>query len=239
MLKVLVDRYGTKYLGLLYYAQLKIDFFDLLNMPLVSALKSNQKITKSTVKFIEFGLHQEQWIKALLEGYCWIQLEAEKGDIYQTYLPVNLHAGSKIKWFTASDGSKVRESNDLGFPHHTIPLSWALFDIIEGRDYSKKGRLSRWDKNVGECEYIHFDTSFKILHYQDQARYLAFNKPFQYALEKWNGKPNEWVEFSTIDLLLRLINYRFVEGKRRTELFQALNLRFIPTTKKPIEKYTA
>lgn len=228
-LSVLYEDLGRQALGLTFFTQLKLDFFDVLNMPLVSALKSRQKIKNSKVEFYKFGLgSHSQWVKAIFEGYVNIELIADNGDIYQTYLPSNFHACPKLQW-----ENKQKKLNSYGFPHHTIPLSWKLFDIIEGRTYSKKAREKRRSKEVGECEYIHFDTSFKILHYSDLMRRLSFTYAFKYALEKWNKGANQYVEVSSFNLLEKLFYYRFVENKRRTELFDVLNLKYKPISGRP------
>lgn len=209
------------------YARLKVDLFDLLNVPLIYALRSNQKFIKSEVEFHKYNRTSE-WEHAFFEGYVNIKISAQNGDVYQTYLPVNFHASPKLDWV---NGYRVQDR--YGFPHHTLPLKWVLFDVLEGRTFSKKSRKSRWSKEVGEYEYIHFDNSFKILHYVDKAQYLMFNKPFQNALKKWNTKACEYVEVSSFELLEKLFYCRFVENKRRKELFEALELRYKPISGRP------
>jgi hypothetical protein len=196
-------------------------------VPLIYALRSNQKFIKSEVKFHKYNRTSE-WEHAFFEGYVNIKIYAENGDVYQTYLPVNFHASPKLDWV---NGYRVQDR--YGFPHHTLPLKWVLFDVLEGRTYSKKGRETRRSKEVGECEYIHFDNSFKILHYVDKAQYLMFNKPFQNALKKWNTNACEYVEVSSFELLEKLFYYRFVENKRRKDLFEALGLKYKPISGRP------
>jgi hypothetical protein len=212
------------------YARLKIDFFDLLNVPLIYALRSNQKFIKSEVKFHKYNRTSE-WEHAFFQGEVDIEIYAENGDMYHTYLPINFHAASKIIGYDAK--TKKRVTDPYGFPHHTLPLSWSLFDVIEGKLYSKKGRESRWAKEVGECEYIHFDNSIKILRYATLAQRILFEKPFEYALKKWNTKSCEYVEVSSFELLEKLFYYRFVENKRREELFDSLGLEHKSVTGRP------
>jgi hypothetical protein len=216
------------------FARLKVDFFQLLNVPLINALRSNQKIVKTEVTFHKYSMEEAKpWVRAWFEGFVNIKLYAENADEFQTYLPVNFHASNKIEWVKGR-----RKQNPYGFPHHTLPLSWKLFDIMEGRQYTKKGRESRWSKDVRDYEYIHFDNSFKILHYNLKTEYgraqsLMFKKPFEYALKKWNTKNCEYVEVSSFELLEKLFHYRFVENKRCEQLFDCLGLEHKPVTGRP------
>ena len=216
------------------YARLKVDFFDLMNLPLINALMSKQKFLKAEVKFHKYSMSEAKpWIRAWFYGYTNITLQSEAGNIFQTYLPVNFHASAKIEWVNGQ-----RTQNPYGFPHNTLPLSWRLFDIMEGRQYTKKGRESRWSKDVRDYEYIHFDNSFKILHYNLRTEYgraqsLMFKKPFEYALKKWNTKNCEYVEVNSFELLEKLFYYRFVENKRGEELFNCLGLEHKPVTGRP------
>lgn len=220
---------NPQWLELAEYARLKIDFFNLLNLPLINLLRSNQRIVKTKIEFHKFKLGSHAlWIRAFFEGFVNIELHAENGDVYQTLLPVNLHASPKIEW---KDGKRTQ--NRYGFPHHTLPLSWSLFDITEGQQYTKARRTSRWQKELENLEYIHFDTSFKILHYVDNQQKLAFKKPFKYALMKWNNDQCEYVEVGDFKTLEKLFYYRFVENKRRKELFEALGLKYKPISGRP------
>ena len=229
-LSALFDQ-NPQWLNLAEYARLKVDFFDLLNIPLINAMRSNQRIVKTEVTFHKYKLGSHGlWIRAFFEGFVNITLHSENGRVYQTLLPVNLHASPKLEWKNRKKGQ-----NPYGFPHHTIPLKWLLFDVLEGRQYTKARRTSRWQKqtDLKELEYIHFDNSIKILHYVDTQQYLAFRKPFQYALKKWNTKSCEYVEVSSFAVLERLFYYRFVENKRRKELFEGLGLKFKPIGGRP------
>jgi hypothetical protein len=44
------------------------------------------------------------------------------------------------------------------------------------------------------------------------------------SLKWWNGKGKEYVEFSSFDTLGELLEARFVKGRRRSDLFNALGL---------------
>jgi hypothetical protein len=236
-LEVLRDT-DYQYLILCFYAQLKIDFFDLLNVPLINSVSTGQKIINTEVKFYKFeqGRHAS-WVRAFFEGFVDIELHTENGDKYQTYLPVNLHAAAKISGYNPK--SKKRIIDPYGLKHHTLPLKWSLFDIIESREYSRKGRKSRWDKNVSECRYIHFDNSFKILCYDQKTsygyqQYLIFGKPFEKFLKvKWSTETSEYIEVSDFTILERLFHERFVNQKRRTELFDALELKYVKKEGRP------
>ncbi|GEM_PF-1951197 len=228
------------YLLLGEYARLQIDFFDLLNLPLLNAVKSIEKIVNAKVEFhkFEMGSHA-QWVRAFFEGLVSITLTFENGNIFESCLPVNKHASSKIVGY--DNETKKRITNPYGFYHHTIPLKWELFDIVESAEFTKKGRKTRWAKELGEYTYIHFDNSFKIIQYNKNTlygnvQYLTFREPFEKLLDKtWSKKDVscQYVEVSDFDTLQRLFTYRFVDGKRRIDLFDALEIK----TKK-IHPYT-
>lgn len=205
-------------------ARLKIDFFHLLNIPLLNAKNSNQQILKTEVKFKNYQRTSE-WHHAFFEGQVNITMVAENGDVYSTCLPVNFHASSGLDGYC-----KV---NKYKFPHHTIPLSWSLFDVSEGKVYTKKGRTSRWSKNIEDYEYIHFDNSIKILCYPTRAQRLLFRDPFIHSLKKWNTKTCQYVEVSSFKLLDELFHYRFVKNLRRSQLFEALDLSYKPISGRP------
>ena len=219
------------------FARLKTDFFDLLNLPLINVLRSKQKMVKSEVKFHKFTMSEAKpWVRAWFYGYTNITLQSDTGKNFQTYLPVNFHASAKIEWANGQ-----RTQNPYGFPHNTLPLAWILFDVFEGRQYTKKARVSRRSKEVGEYEYIHFDNSINILHYNlktdyGRAQYLMFKKPFDYAIKKWNNESCEYVEVSSFELLEKLFNYRFVDNKRGEELFDCLGLEHKPISGRPKKK---
>jgi hypothetical protein len=225
-LEILTEIIGSDaYLRLGQYARIMVDFFDLLNVPLLNAVKSGQKIVDTKVEFLKYQ-PSRCFVKAFFEGLVYVKLTTETGQCFETYLPVNKHAAAKIKGYDRARKERIIDRH--GFPHHTIPLKWSLFDIVESCEYAKKRRQSRWDKNPTECIYIHFDNSFKILHYVDYTQYLVFKKPFEKLLEKvWSKKVQscQYVEVSDFETLQRLFTLRFVEGKRRRELFDSLELK--------------
>ncbi len=213
------------------YSRLKVDFFDLLNIPLISAI--NQNITSAKVKFNSY-VSQDAWVKAFFEGQITIKLQTDVG-IFETILPVNLHAANKLNGSRIVGKDKKTKkniiktvTNPFGFPHHTIPLAWCLFGILESSEYQNGNT------------YIHFDNSFKILKYESAKNawgnwnYLNFKKPFEKLLENvWSTKGCQYVEVSDFDLLQRLFTERFVNQKRRKDLFDILGIYCAKTKKAP------
>ena len=214
----------------------------MLNVPLINVVNSGQKIINAKVQFhkFEMGSHA-QWIRAFFEGLVTIMLTSENGNMYESVFPVNKHASSKIIGYDPE--TKKRVTNPHGFYHHTIPLKWSLFGIAESCEYSKKGRKSRWAKEVEEYIYIHFDNSIKIIYnnMEDkktkrvdekdqflQSQYLIFGKPFEKLLkDTWSKKQEncQYVEVNSFETLQKLFTYRFVDDKRRIELFNALEIK--------------
>jgi hypothetical protein len=230
------------YLLLGEYSRLQIDFFDLLNLPLLNDVKSGEKIVSAKVEFhiFEMGSHA-QWVRAFFEGLVSIILTSENGIKYESFFPVNKHGSSKIVGYDSE--TKKRMTIPYGFYHHTIPLKWSLFDIKESSEFSKKGRKSRWAKEVEEYIYIHFDNSIKVIYnnMEDkktkrvkekdvflQQQYLTFGKPFEKLLkDTWSKKDAscQYVEVSDFETLQRLFTYRFIDGKRQLDLFNALEIK--------------
>ena len=89
---------------------------------------------------------------------------ADNGNIYKIIL-VNFHASSKIIGYNKE--TKQRLADKYGFPHHTIPLKWSLFGVLESSEIIRKGI---------DCMYVHFDSSFKILHYKTDGQNVVFRK---------------------------------------------------------------
>ena len=207
------------YASLCMFTKFGIDFFDLLNIPLLNAI--DQKVTLAETKFSAYS-RESQWIKAFFEGQVRIKLHTAS-KIYETIMPVNLHGANKREGKT---------NNPYGFPHHTIPLNWRLFDILSSREYHNGNT------------YIHFDNSFKIIKYEASKNswgynnYITFKKPFEKLLENkkngWSTKTCQYVEVSDFDILQRLFTERFVNNKRRNELLDALDVTYTP--KKHVSK---
>ena len=199
------------YASLCWFTKFRIDFFDLINIPLLNAL--DQKVTLAETNFSSY-FGKAQWIKAFFEGQVRIKLHTANG-IFETIMPVNLHGANKREGKT---------NNPYGFPHHTIPLNWRLFDILSSSEYQNGNT------------YIHFDNSFKIIKYEASKNswgyhnYITFKKPFEKLLEDkkngWNTKTCQYVEVSDFEILQRLFNERFVNGKRRNDLFDALGIQY-------------
>jgi hypothetical protein len=191
---------NESYKYLLDYASLKIDFFDLLNIPLLSFLKLGPKTTKIEVKPLKtrIGL-----IKTIFYGFVTIKIHTE-GGIYKSYYPVNLH-GPPI---FGKNGKELLK-------HHCIPLTWELFDIEECKTYSRK------DKRLKKTLFIHFDTSISIL--VNPSNYYFGYEQWKNALKKWQNY--QYVEFRDFETLRELFVSRFVKGLRRKELFSDLGLK--------------
>jgi hypothetical protein len=225
------------YLFLGQYAKMKIDFFDLLNIPLLNAVNSGQKIIDAKVHFRE---HQpnRSFVKAFFIGFIQIELKAENGEIFETYLPVNRHAASKIIGY---DKIKKKPITANRFYHHTIPLKWSLFNVLQSVELTKRGRKSRWEKNPCQYTYVHFDNSFKIICYDKRSefgknQYLRFGRPFERLLKNiWSKKTEscQYIEVSDFETLQKLFTYRFVDGKKRFELFDSLGMTYAPIERKP------
>jgi hypothetical protein len=211
-----------QYLTLCFYTKLEIDFFDLLNVPLINAVRSGKKIVNAKVEFdkFEMGSHA-QWVRAFFEGLVHLELHTETGT-YETYLPVNKHASSKIIGYDHTSKKPITSNQ---FYHHTIPLRWSLFDILESSEFGKN------------CTYIHFDNSFKIIAYQDNKKDaygyyqdLMFRKPFEkiFEIKKgcWSTENCQYIEVSDFETLQKLFTYRFVDEKRRSKLFDSLGISY-------------
>ena len=216
-LEHLLEMNYKNYRWLLEYAPYKIDFFDVLNIPLISFLKSGQKAKK-----IEITPHKTRigQIKTIFNyGYVTIRIHSETGEIYQTYLPVNLH-GQPI-----FSGKKDKEL----FKHLCVPLSWELFDIQDCKYYSG------YDKELDKTVYVHFDNSISLLH--NKSKFYFGYEQWTNALEKWQGY--QYLEFRDFKTLKELFTARFVKGKRRKDLFEAmgLELKTMQRDNKTIRKY--
>jgi hypothetical protein len=150
-------RWDKQYVFLCEYSRLNVDFFDLLNIPLLGAV--NQNVILAETKFRSY-VSQDAWVKAFFEGQITIKLQTDVG-MFETILPVNLHAANKLNGSRIVGKDKKTKknvvktvTNPFGFPHHTIPLAWCLFGILESSEYQNGNT------------YIHFDNSFKILKYE-------------------------------------------------------------------------
>jgi hypothetical protein len=229
---------NRNWLMLCYYTQFDIDFFDLLNIPLINAQK--EKIVDAKVSFHEYKGKHAQWVQIFFEGFVTIKLTAQDGSFFRSHLPVNRHAGSKITGYNPE--TKKPLINQIGNYHHTIPLKWELFEVKESVEFSRKGRKSRRAKVVEKYIYVHFDNSIKLLCYDKidnefgRYGYRVFGKPFEELLKNIWSKKNyncQYVEVSDFEVLQQMFTYRFVDGKRKAELFDALGIHYAKTKKAP------
>lgn len=205
---------------LMMYATFKIDFFEIFNIPLKSAL--SQKI--KTIKMKHYPV-KEGPFTPIFKGVVVINLVLEDGRKTFTILPYNIHAQSKI----VGRQRNKPVVNECGIPHICLPLSWSIFDVKKPSYYGPKRKRSHHKGNRNKpLEYIHFDNSLTIMHQPKGLTYmmreLEMHKMEEDSLKWWNGKGKEYVEFSSFNTLKRLFRVRFVKGKRDSDIFQAMGL---------------
>lgn len=209
-----------QYLWLMEYARFKIDFFEIFNIPLKSALSHKIK----TVEIKHFPI-REGYFNPIFKGWVVITLVLEDGRKTFTILPYNVHAQSKIVG-RQQDKPVV---NPCGLQHICLPLSWSIFDVNKPSYYGPKQRRSHHKGKLNKpLEYIHFDNSLSIMHQPKGLTYMLWEKEIhkmeEDSLRWWNGKGKEYVEFCSFDTLQRLFETRFVEGKRGLDIFHAMGL---------------
>jgi hypothetical protein len=202
------------------YARFKIDFFEIFNIPLKSALSHKIK----TVEIKHFPI-REGYFNPIFKGWVVITLVLEDGRKTFTILPYNVHAQSKIVG-RQQDKPVV---NPCGLQHICLPLSWSIFDVNKPSYYGPKQRRSHHKGKLNKpLEYIHFDNSLSIMHQPKGLTYMLWEKEIhkmeEDSLRWWNGKGKEYVEFCSFDTLQRLFETRFVEGKRGLDIFHAMGL---------------
>jgi hypothetical protein len=215
LLSYLIFRIDPQYAYILDYSTFKIDLFDLLNYPLMKLLE--HKARKIRVDFFE---RNDKYLKPIFAGVVEIKAELENGREVQTILPLNLHAQSQIVGRTKV--SKKPIVKPKGIKHYCIPLRWRLFDVQKCEYWSRKRRISRWDKNLKPLIFLHFDNSISLLYAENLQVYWMFKKPYEKAVKKWNGY--EYLEFCEFETIQQLFHARFVQGKRRLDLFKSLGL---------------
>lgn len=215
----LLDYYPQLWL-LMVYATFKIDFFEIFDMPLKSALSHKIKTVE-----IEHYPVREGYFNPIFKGVVVINLVLEDGRKTFTLLPYNVHAQSKI---VGRQGNKP-VVNACGIQHICLPLSWSIFDIEKPSYYGSNRKRSHHLGTLNKpLEYIHFDNSLSIMHHPKGLTYMLWEKEI-HKMEKdsliwWNGKGKEYVEFCSFDTLKRLFETRFVKGKRGLDLFHAVGL---------------
>lgn len=210
---------------LLEFASSKIDLFDLLNIPLLNLLELRKKNPKTyqveRVK-VFFYPSNKGYMKPIFCGVVQITLYLRNGAICSTILPINLHGQPTIVGYDKIDKKPIVEIH--GIKHYCIPLKWSLFDVKETRFYSE------WSEQAQRTVFLHFDNSIKILYQPDYQVYVMFKKPFDKAIEKWNGE--QYIEFCEFETLRRLFESRFIKNKRRIDLFKELDLKLKLLTKR-------
>ncbi|WGM89558.1 MAG: hypothetical protein NUK63_00070 [Candidatus Bathyarchaeum tardum] len=209
---------------LLDFASFKIDFFDLLNLPLVNFVKAKKLAKKIDIDYIETRIGT---ITSFFAGFVQIEFIMQNGKRFINYLPCNLHAQPLLKWQYTQSG-KYRTTNYHGMRHYCLPISWKLFDIKECKYFKK------FDQQLGKTVYIHFDNSISLLCNEDKVISFIFVDYWKKALEKWQGYT--YLEFREFDTLKKLFNARFVKGKRREELIAELGLKLKRITGRPKSK---
>ena len=197
---------------LMEYTPFKIDFFEIFNIPLKSALEHKIRAIEISHYKIRKG-----YFNPIFDGVVCIKLEMEVGQQVQTILPYNLH------------GQHAYGKNYI--PHYCIPLSWSLFDIEKASYYGSTCKRSHHARAFNKpAEFIHFDDSISIMFQPKGLTYMLWEKEMHKmekdSLKWWNGKGKEYVEFCSFDTLQRLFETRFVEGKGRLDLFRRLGLTY-------------
>lgn len=205
---------------LMEYARFKIDFFEIFNIPLKSALEHK-------IRAIEIGHYKIRmgYFNPIFDGVVCIKLETEAGRQLQTTLPYNVHAQSKI----VGRQRNKPVVNACGIQHICLPLSWSIFDIVKPSYYgSNRKRSHHLGTPNKPFEYIHFDNSISIMHQPKGSTYMLWEKEIHKmekdSLKWWNGKGKEYVEFCSFDTLQRLFEVRFLDGKRSPDIFHAMGL---------------
>jgi len=207
---------------LMEYATFKIDFFEIFDMPLKSAL--SHKIKTVEIKPCDVG---RGYFNPIFKGVVLINLVLEDGRKTFTFLPYNLHAQSKI----VGRQQNKPVVNACGMHHYCVPLSWSLFDIKKASYYSTDHKRSHHKGRLNKpFEYIHFDNSISVMHQPKGLTYMLWememHKMEKDSLKWWNGEGKEYVEFCSFDTLKQLLETRFVERKRSLDLFHTLGLTY-------------
>lgn len=191
---------NESYIWLSSYASLKMDFLDLLNIPLISFLKSGRKAKKIEITPIKsrIGL-----IKTIFNyGYVRIKIHTDS-ETYEAIYPVNLHGR------TVFSGKPERNF----IPEYCLPINWSLFDVKDCKTFSKKKNKKTF--------FIHFDNSISIL--VNHSNYYFDYRQWSNSLKKW--QTCQYIEVRSFEDLKELFEFRFVKGYRRNELFNNLDMK--------------
>jgi hypothetical protein len=205
-----------KLILLLEFSPYKIDLFQLLNLPLINA----QKSTVKDVGIAYFDRKDERYYREVFSGIAIITLTLESGKA-ETILPVNLHA-------------QYAKGKDIN--HYCIPLAWELFDIDRASYYSTNFKRSHHKGVVSKKnEFIHFDNSITIRYLPKSRFYMLWEKRhFEHkttSLKHW--QTGEYLEYDNLENLRILFNERFINGKRRLDLFNSLGMTYKPNDGRP------
>jgi hypothetical protein len=138
-------------------SNIKIDFFDLLNLPLVNALE--RKVVD--VEISHYNIDKRCY-RQIFREVAVITLQLENGEKAETVLPVNLHA-------------QPTKGEDIN--HNCIPLLWQIFDIEKASYYSTNfSRSHHKGADNKSNEFIHFDNSVSIHYLPKKGFYMLWER---------------------------------------------------------------
>ena len=199
------------------YARFGIDFFDLLNLPLLNILKSKKRLNAVSLSFFSFRKHGtfSMFVKEWFRGALFLTFTFEDRTEELTILPVNLHGHQVYNGLDEKGKRKYRL-----YEHNCVPIKWQIFDINKASYFSKQG--------VNERVNIHFDNSFSLLVDKDNygkstPYYRNWIKDWEHSAKKFDGY--EYLEFNDFSLVEELFKARFVKQKRKQELIEELGLK--------------
>lgn len=200
---------------MLEFASLKIDFFDVLNLPLIEAPKS--KIINTKIVYKEVS---DKYFNEIFKGKLLVTLTLEDGSKAQTLLPVNVHPQNAY-------GEKVA--------HYCIPLDCSLFDLMDEPYYSTDIKREHRKQAFNQNWNIHADKSLTIPYTVKKSTYTLMQKTFferkVTSIKHWQNRV--YLETDRPENLNRLLNERFINQKRGTELYQALGMTSKPKGGRP------
>jgi len=215
----LLENYKQSF-WLMEYATFKIDFFEIFNTPLKSALLHKVKAVEMKPYHVRRG-----YFNPIFKGVVVINLILEDGRKTFSFLPYNVHAQSKIV------GRRQNKPiiDACGIQHICLPLSWSIFDVNKTSFYgSNQKRSHHKGKGNKPLEFVHFDNSLTIMHQPKGLVYMLWEKEMhkmeEDSLKWWNGKGKEYVELCSFDTLKRLFEVRLLDGKRGPDIFHAMGL---------------
>ena len=199
------------------YASLGLDFFDMLNLPLINILKSKKNLKDVVISFYSFrkdGTY-DMFVKEWFRGALLLNFIFEDGAEELTMLPVNLHGHQVYNGLDQKGKQKYRL-----FEHNCVPVKWQVFDIDKASYFSKQGAKERVN--------IHFDNSFSLLVDKDNygkstPYYRNWITDWEHSAKKFDGC--EYLEFNDFSLVEELFKARFVKQKRKQELIEELGLK--------------